>query len=92
MFLGAYRFHGDPAELFAAHDRLSAEMPVDATDLHICVETTDGIAVLDACPTKPRSGRSARAPSSVMPAGALAYLHLPSNRSARCAKHGCANR
>ncbi|MGH9136194.1 MAG: hypothetical protein ACRD0G_03995 [Acidimicrobiales bacterium] len=52
MFLGAYRFHGDPAELLAAYDRLGVDFPVETLDLHICVETGDGIVVLDACPSE----------------------------------------
>lgn len=50
MVLGAYRFHGDPAELLDAYHRLSIELSVDALELHICVETVDAIVVFDACP------------------------------------------
>jgi len=52
MFLATYRFAGDPTEMLAAYDRLGAEVPVESLDLHICVETGDGIVVLDACPSE----------------------------------------
>lgn len=52
MFLSAYHFDGDPAELAAAHDRLAAQFPSDALDLHVCVQLGGGIVVFDACPSQ----------------------------------------
>jgi hypothetical protein len=52
MFMGAYRFAGDPAELVPAYDRLMANMPADAISLHLCLVEDGGIVVLDACPTR----------------------------------------
>ncbi|MHC6231812.1 hypothetical protein ACX5I6_19960 [Arthrobacter sp. MMS24-T111] len=47
-----YTFRGNPAELLAGHDRMLALLPEGQLDLHLCVETEDGIAVLDSCPNK----------------------------------------
>jgi hypothetical protein len=52
VFLGAYHFAGDPAELVAAHDRLTAQFPPGIFDLHVCVARDDGIVVFDACPSR----------------------------------------
>lgn len=52
MFLSAYHFDGDPAQLAAAHDRLLTVFPPDSFSLHICVTGERGIVVLDACPTR----------------------------------------
>jgi hypothetical protein len=51
MFLGSYRFAGDPAALLPAYDKLVAAYP-DAVDLHACVIADDGITVYDACPSR----------------------------------------
>ena len=52
MFLGAYHFTGDPDELLAGYRRLRAGFPPGSLDLHVCARTTDGIVVLDACPSE----------------------------------------
>jgi hypothetical protein len=52
MYLGMYTFRGNPAELLAGHDRMLALLPEGQLDLHLCVETEDGIAVLDSCPNR----------------------------------------
>jgi len=52
MFLSAYHFHGDPAALAAAHDRLCQRFPPESLDLHVCVLVEDGITVFDACPSR----------------------------------------
>lgn len=52
MFLSAYHFHGDPAALTAAHDRLYKRFPPESLDLHVCVLVADGITVFDACPSR----------------------------------------
>ena len=51
MFLGAYHFDGDPADLLPGYRRLMAGFPPDSSDLHMCVERVDGITVFDACPS-----------------------------------------
>jgi hypothetical protein len=52
MFLGAYRFAGDPAELLAGYDRLMAGFPPGAISVHVCVADENGMTVFDACPTR----------------------------------------
>ena len=52
MFLGVYRFAGDPDELVPAYDRLLASIPAGMVELQLCVLTADGISVLDACPSR----------------------------------------
>ncbi|MDN4643717.1 hypothetical protein [Arthrobacter sp. PsM3] len=52
MYLGMYSFRGDPAELLAAHDRLLAMLPAGQLELHLCVQTPEGIIVLDSCPSR----------------------------------------
>ena len=52
MFLGAYRFAGDPSELISAHERLMSAFDPSALDLHVCAAGPEGIVVLDACPSE----------------------------------------
>lgn len=52
MFLSAYHFDGDPAELVEAHDRLTKQFPPEALQLHLCVLVDRGIVVYDACPSR----------------------------------------
>lgn len=52
MYLTAYRFAGDPAELLRGHDRLLAAIPAENVDLHLVVVGDAGITVLDACPSR----------------------------------------
>ena len=52
MFLGAYHFDGDPADLMSGYRLLMAGFPPDSSDLHVCVERVDGITVFDACPSR----------------------------------------
>ena len=52
MFLGAYHFDGDPAVLLAAYGRLMPGFPPESSDLHLCIERSDGITVYDACPSR----------------------------------------
>lgn len=52
MFLGSYRFEGDPTQLVPAYGRLMAEFPPEALLLHVCVVDDGGITVLDACPSQ----------------------------------------
>jgi hypothetical protein len=52
MFLSAYHFDGDPAELLAGQQRLMRSFPPDALELNVCVERADGITIYDACPSR----------------------------------------
>ena len=51
MYLGTYRFDGDPDELLAAYDRMMAGFPTDALLVHLCVRRRDGITIIDTCPS-----------------------------------------
>jgi len=52
VFLGSYRFDGDPDELLRAYRRLVAAMPAQQFILHVCVQGETGITVLDSCPSR----------------------------------------
>ena len=52
MFLGAYRFDGDPADLTPAYDRLVASIPAGMIELQVCVVVEGGITVFDTCPSR----------------------------------------
>jgi hypothetical protein len=52
MYLGSYRFTGDPDRLLTAYARLMAGLPDDAVSLHLCLRQDDGFTVLDACPSR----------------------------------------
>ena len=52
MFLGAYHFDGDTPSLLDGYDRLAAQFPPGALQLHVCVARDDGITVFDACPSR----------------------------------------
>jgi hypothetical protein len=52
MFLGAYHFDGEPGVLLAAYRRMMQGFPPESSDLHLCIERSDGITVYDACPSK----------------------------------------
>lgn len=52
MFLGAYHFEGDPAELLGGYDRLLAQLPPGVIELNVCVARDAGITVFDACPSR----------------------------------------
>ncbi len=77
MFLGAYHFAGHPDELVAAHDRLTAQFPPGAFDLHVCVARDDGIVVLDACPSREVFTDFAQSPEFL---SAVAAAGLPTPR------------
>lgn len=52
MFLRAYHFDGDPADLVPAYERFNALFPAEVFTLHTCVITDAGLTVLDTCPTQ----------------------------------------
>jgi hypothetical protein len=53
MYLGSYRFTGDPDQLLSAYARVMAGLPDYAVSLlHLCLRQDDGITVLDACPSR----------------------------------------
>jgi hypothetical protein len=77
MFLGAYHFDGDPAELLAAYERLAADFPPDKLDLHLCVVRDRGLTVYDACPTPEIFAEFSTGPQF---RGALEHAGLPGPR------------
>ena len=50
MFLGRYRYEGDPAQLLRSYERLVATFDTAQFRLHACAADATGITVLDACP------------------------------------------
>jgi hypothetical protein len=52
MFLGAYRFVGDPTELAATYDRFMTRFSDDQFLVHICVKTDEGLVIYDTCPSR----------------------------------------
>lgn len=77
MHLSAYHFAGDPVRLAEAHDDMTARFPREALPLHLCVQTRDGILVLDACPTRADAEAFQRSPEF---AAALVAAGLPAPR------------
>jgi len=52
MFLGVYRFAGEPAALLAAYERLLAGMPTREFKLHVCAHNPQGLEIYDTCPSR----------------------------------------
>jgi hypothetical protein len=52
VYLGIYRFTGEPASLLAAYDRLAASLPAADGSWHLCAIEPDGITVYDTCPSR----------------------------------------
>jgi hypothetical protein len=52
MYLGTYRFDGDPDDLLARYDRMMAGFPTEELLVHLCVRRVDGITVIDTCPSQ----------------------------------------
>ena len=77
MFLGAYHFTGDSAELLDGHDRLAAQFPPGTFDLHVCVAVDTGIVVFDACPSGEAFSGFSQSPEFL---AAVATAGLPAPR------------
>jgi hypothetical protein len=52
MYLGTYTFDGDPDELLARYDRMMAGFPEESLLVQVCVRGTNGITVIDTCPSE----------------------------------------
>lgn len=52
MYLTAYHFRGDREPLLAASDRLLAAYPPSSLPIVLCVVRSDGVTILDACPSE----------------------------------------
>lgn len=47
-----WRFRGDPDELLESYEAMLAEIPVENMRLHLCLRATDGIVIVDTCPSR----------------------------------------
>ena len=47
-----WRFSGNPDELLRRYDAMLAELPEENMRLHLCLRASDGIVVVDTCPSK----------------------------------------
>jgi len=52
MFLGIYRFNGNVDELLAGYRKMMELVPPGAIHLHVCVQESDGLSIIDTCPTR----------------------------------------
>lgn len=52
MFLGSYRFEGNPQELQAAYQSCLDQIPASQMQLQVCVADDNGITVYDTCPSR----------------------------------------
>lgn len=77
MYLTAYHFDGNPADLVRRHDRLVAATGAADAGLHIVVVGEAGITVLDACPSRAVFEEFSRGPGF---RAALADARLPRPR------------
>ena len=51
MHASIWRFRGDPDELARRYDAMVAEIPADNLRLHLCLRASDGIVLVDTCPS-----------------------------------------
>jgi hypothetical protein len=47
-----WRFRGDPDELLRGYDAMVAEIPSANMKLHLCLRASDGIVLVDTCPSQ----------------------------------------
>jgi hypothetical protein len=52
MHASIWRFEGDPDDLLRRYDALTAELPAEIMQLHLCLRAADGIVVIDTCPDR----------------------------------------
>ena len=52
MHASIWRFAGDPDELERRYDAMVAEIPAAAMRLHLCLRGSDGIVLVDTCPSR----------------------------------------
>lgn len=77
MYLSAYHFDGDPAELTAAYERLMSHFPMDDLLFQAFVAGETEVTVIDACPDKAAHEQFAASPEF---RGALAEAGFPKPR------------
>ena len=74
MYMGSYRFDGDPDQLLAGYDRMMDSFPPEMLLVHVCVGRADGITIFDSCPSEAEFRRFSTSPEF---RGALAAAGLP---------------
>jgi hypothetical protein len=52
MHASIWRFAGDPDWLVRRYDAMIAELPRANMRLHLCLRATDGIVLVDTCPSR----------------------------------------
>jgi hypothetical protein len=52
MHASIWRLAGDPEDLLRRYDAMIGEIPRANLRLHICLRASDGIVLVDTCPTK----------------------------------------
>ncbi|HEX3609981.1 MAG TPA: hypothetical protein VHU14_10005 [Solirubrobacterales bacterium] len=51
MHASIWKFGGDPDDLLPRYDAIVAEIPAATMRLHLCLRASDGIVMVDTCPT-----------------------------------------
>ncbi len=52
MHASIWRFSGDPEDLLRRYDAMVAEIPAATMRLQLCLRASDGIVLVDTCPSK----------------------------------------
>lgn len=52
MHVSIWRFTGEPEELLRGYDAMVAEVPRESMRLHLCLRASDGIVIVDTCPSR----------------------------------------
>jgi hypothetical protein len=52
MHASIWRFSGDPDDLLRRYEAMVGEIPAENMQLHLCLRATDGIVLVDTCPSK----------------------------------------
>lgn len=52
MHASVWRFRGDPDDLLRRYDAMVAEVPEASMRLHLCLRASDGMVLLDTCPSR----------------------------------------
>jgi hypothetical protein len=52
MHASIWKFSGDPDQLLRGYDAMVAEIPQANMQLHLCLRATDGIVLVDTCPSR----------------------------------------
>ena len=52
MHASVWRFRGDPDDLLRRYDAMVAEIPPASMRLHLCLRASDGMVLVDTCPSR----------------------------------------